>query len=268
MKTKHILILLLFPLLFTACEKDDEMPEEEINLMSIAKADSKSDNFNVELLAEQILFQGYNKLYLSIKKNTDESQVTQASISILPLMHMTSMTHAAPFENPEDIVNENGYFEGASIFIMPSNPDEGWKLRVAIDAGGIKDTTYLTIPEVTSLDEAREFSVVSEADGKTYFISLLEPSKPEVGINDIEFTVHYRENMMSFPAAENLSITIEPEMPSMGHGSPNNVNPTHIGNGHYKGKVNFTMTGWWRVNIDVSKDGEPIGNDLSFDVTF
>lgn len=268
MKIKHILILFLLTFFFAACEKDDEMPEEEINLQSIVEANSESGIFNVELKAEQTLFQGYNKLYFNMKKNSDNSQITQASVSLLPMMHMTMMTHAAPFENPESTVNKNGFFEGAAVFIMPGNPDEGWELRVAIDAGGIKDTTYLTIPEVTSLDEAREFSVVSEADGKTYFISLLEPSEPEVGMNDIEFTVHFRENMMSFPAAENLSISIEPEMPSMGHGSPNNINPTHIGNGHYKGKVNFTMTGWWRVNIDVSKEGEPIGNDLSFDVTF
>ena len=55
----------------------------------------------------------------------------------------------------------------------------------------------------------------------------------------------------------------------MNHGSPNNVNPTHIGNGHYKGVANFTMTGWWRVNM-VIKDGEGnvLNNDSYFDITF
>lgn len=268
MKLKYILILFIFPLFFAACEKDDEVPKEEINLVSIAKTDSDAGIFNVELMAEQALFQGYNKLYFNIKKNADKSQVTQASVSLLPMMHMTTMTHAAPFENPGNTVDKNGHFEGAAVFIMPGNPDEGWDLRVAIDADGTKDTTYLTIPEVTGLEEAREFSVVSEVDEKTYFISLLEPSEPEVGINNIEFTVHYKESMMSFPAAEDLAISIEPEMPSMGHGSPNNVTPTHVGNGHYQGQVNFTMTGWWRVNIEVSKNGQSIGEDLSFDITF
>ena len=268
MKIKHILILFLITFFFAACEKDDILLEEKVDLVSIAKTDSESGNYNVELLAEKALFQGYNKLYLNIKKNTDESLVTQASVSLLPRMHMTTMTHAAPFENPDNTADENGYFEGAAVFVMPSNPDEGWDLRVAIEADGIMDTTYITIPQVNSLEEAREFSVVSEADGKTYFISLLEPSEPEVGINDIEFTVHYKESMMSFPSAEDLSITIEPEMPSMGHGSPNNVNPVSAGNGHYKGQVNFTMTGWWRVNIEVLKDGQSIGENLSFDITF
>jgi len=45
-------------------------------------------------------------------------------------------------------------------------------------------------------------------------------------------------------------------MPSMGHGSPNNVNPVLTKNGHYKGKVNFTMTGDWRINLELNKDGK------------
>lgn len=265
---KHILFLFALTLFFAACEKDEENIHEETSLQSIAKANTEAGYFNVELLAAEVLFQGYNKLYFDIRKNSDNSHVAQASVTLLPLMHMTTMTHAAPVENPGTTPNDDGYFEGAVVFIMPSNPDEGWTLEVAIDAGGQKDTVDLTIPEVNSLEEAREFSVVSEADGKTYFISLTEPSMPEVGTNDIEFTIHYRENMMSFPAAGDLAVTIEPEMPSMDHGSPNNVNPVHTGNGHYKGKVNFTMTGWWRVNIGLSKDGQAIGEDLSFDITF
>jgi hypothetical protein len=268
MKLKHILFLSAFTLFFAACNKDEEDIPEETKLQAIAKADSESGYFNVELLSGQALFQGYNKLFLNIKKNSDNSRVTQASVTLLPVMHMTMMTHAAPVENPGTTAGDNGYFEGAVVFIMPSNPDEGWSLGVAIDAGGEKDTVNLTIPVVNSLDEAREFSVVSETDGKTYFISLLEPSEPEVGINDFEITVHYRENGMSFPAAKDLSVAIEPEMPSMGHGSPNNVNPVHTGSGHYKGKVNFTMTGWWRVHLEVSKDGQTIGEDLFFDITF
>ena len=265
---KQILILFVLTLSLAACEKDEDPGPEKVNLQSVVKAGSEAGHFTMELLAKETLFQGYNKLYLDIRKNSGNSRITQASVSLLPLMHMTTMTHAAPFENPKNTANDDGYFEGAVVFIMPSNPDEGWTLEVAIDAGGQKDTVIFTIPVVNSLEEAREFNVVSESAGKTYFISLTEPSKPKVGLNDIEFTIHYRENMMSFPAAEDLSVTIEPEMPSMNHGSPNNVNPVHTGNGHYKGKVNFTMTGWWRVNIEVSKDGQPIGENLSFDITF
>jgi hypothetical protein len=75
--------------------------------------------------------------------------------------------------------------------------------------------------------------------------------------------------MMDWPYEPYLAVEIEPEMPSMNHGSPNNVNPTHIGDGHYKGVVNFTMTGWWRVNMKI-KDGEGniLTDDVYFDITF
>ncbi len=54
----------------------------------------------------------------------------------------------------------------------------------------------------------------------------------------------------------------------MGHGSPNNVNPVSTGKGHYKGKVNFTMTGEWKINVIVKKDGNIISKDLYFNTTF
>lgn len=265
---KQIFILFAFALLFAACGKDEDNIPEEMNLQPVVKANSEAGHFSVELMAKETPFQGYNKLYLDIRESSGNSRVTQASVQLLPLMHMTTMIHAAPVENPLPAAGDEGYFEGAVVFIMPSNPDEGWTLEVAIDAEGQKDTVDLTIPEVKGLEETREFNVLSETEGKTYFVSLVEPSAPKVGLNDIEFTVHYRGNMMSFPAAEDLSVAIEPEMPSMNHGSPNNANPVHTGNGHYKGKVNFTMTGWWRVNIGLSKGGQAIGENLSFDITF
>ena len=72
--------------------------------------------------------------------------------------------------------------------------------------------------------------------------------------------------MMTFPAEDNFSITMTPEMPSMGHGSPNNVNPVLTKNGHYKGKVNFTMTGDWRINLVLNKEGK--STTTFFDLLF
>lgn len=57
-------------------------------------------------------------------------------------------------------------------------------------------------------------------------------------------------------------------MPSMGHGSPNNVNPVHIEKGHYRGKVNFTMTGEWQIKLKVFKNGVLLRDDLMFETRF
>ena len=46
-------------------------------------------------------------------------------------------------------------------------------------------------------------------------------------------------------------VEIDPQMPTMGHGSPNNVNPVHMEMGHYVGKVNFSMGGYWEINVKI-----------------
>ena len=45
------------------------------------------------------------------------------------------------------------------------------------------------------------------------------PIQEEVGLNDIEITIHVKETMMAFPPVEDLIIEMVPTMPSMGHGS-------------------------------------------------
>ena len=74
--------------------------------------------------------------------------------------------------------------------------------------------------------------------------------------------------MMDYPAVDGMNIMFEPTMPSMGHGSPNNVNPVFTTKGHYKGKVNFTMTGDWRLDFTISGDGSTFANHAIIDVLF
>jgi len=72
---------------------------------------------------------------------------------------------------------------------------------------------------------------------------------------------------MEWPPVDDLTLEIIPEMPTMGHGSPNNENPVSIGDGHYQGQVNFTMAGPWTVTVKVSSDGAEIGHVVfEFDI--
>ena len=252
-----------------SCSKDDNHPVKDLNSMVlISQADSRDGNFHVELLAEDTLFAGYNKLYLMLTENSNGQKVSEASLKLFPLMNMVNKQHAAPVENPVGTTDADGYFEGAVVFIMPDNPDEHWSLGISIAANGNGDSVSLAIPVVRNLDEPRIVNAISPVDGKTCFIALLEPSKPIVGMNDFELAAYYRQDMMNFPAAGNLTVGFEPEMPSMGHSSPNNVSPVYMGNGHYKGKVNFTMTGWWRIHLNVEQNGQLLSDTLSFNITF
>ena len=266
--SNKIIYFLLLSIVVMSCSKDDVTKlEEKSTFVSIASVQTNGGQFTVELLAADTLFEGFNKLYFDIK-NADQSKVSSANIMLNPMMHMTMKSHSAPKENPASTPNNDGYYEGAVVFIMPSNPDEGWTLTIAIESEGVKDTAKLVIPVVRNLDEKKKINIISPIDETKYFVSILEPSSPIVGINNFEVTVHYKASMMSFPAAEDLTISIEPEMPSMDHGSPNNQDPLHSLMGHYNGKVNFTMTGWWRVNVTIKKGEDVISDDAYFDITF
>ena len=118
--------------------------------------------------------------------------------------------------------------------------------------------------------EPQLFSFISAHDpNQRVFVALVHPKMPEIGINDFEVVVYERQTMMSWPAVEMLNIEIDPEMPTMGHGSPNNEHPTDIGEGHYLGKVNFTMSGYWKVNMKLmTSTNEMMKDDAFFDITF
>ena len=83
---------------------------------------------------------------------------------------------------------------------------------------------------------------------------------------DLEIAVFSRESNDSFPPVTDLEIEFEPSMPSMGHGSPDNEHPVHRHGGHYAGKVNFTMTGDWRIHLDLRREGVSIGQ-AEFDLS-
>jgi len=259
-------LLIIFLIGCISCEKNNN-GDDTPALVKITETMTLDHSYTVELFAMDTLFVGYNKLYLSISEESSGNRVDEAEIELKPMMHMVTKEHSAPFENPGMVVNEDGYFEGAVVFIMPSNPDEGWSLDLELEISGTETTASLDIPVVKNLDEACKVKVTSEIDGTIYFLSRVEPMDPKVGINDCIFCVHYKESMMSFPAAEDLIITIDPEMPSMEHGSPNNVNPAHTSNGHYEGKINFTMTGWWRVHIKLMKNNLVVDEDAFLDIT-
>ncbi|MEJ8803301.1 FixH family protein [Pontibacter sp. H249] len=257
--------LSLITLFTTGCNSDDETPTPTIAYQKIAEGTADGTDIKVEVYSTEELTTGYNPIYIALFDATGK-RIEQATVSFKPLMDMGTMKHASPIENPTSNQAQDGYFPGAVVFTMPSGDMGSWILDVQVQANG--KTGTLTAP-VTIKEPAtsRLKSLVSATDGTRYYIALLQPQKPKIGINDMEVAMYKRNSMMDFPAVTNLTIALEPEMPTMGHGSPNNVNPTHSGNGHYKGKVNFTMTGLWYLNLTLN-DATGEAGKLYFEVNF
>ena len=267
-------------IILSGCKKDEEeikpfVPPPVDNPVEgkvlVGSGTIDDNDLDVRIYADQDLFVGYNRLYIALLEKGTYNMQKSAHVSFMPMMSMsTGMNHSCPTENPADTDPDDGLFQGAAIFIMPSGDMGAWTVDVTVHnhANGIEGS--VTIPVVvTTPADTRVFSFESPIDQKKIFITMIEPSMPEVGMNDFIVAAHFKESMNSFPALEDLKITFDPLMPSMGHGSPNNVNPVHTADGHYEGLVNFTMDGWWRLNMSIADQNDVILDEThSFDVNF
>jgi len=266
---KNIYALVAFlAIIMSACNDDSTpSPGNDINEEWSVIGEGQTDNgeMKVRLYAADQLETGYQKLQVAVQ-DKNGSTIKNAMVMLMPMMDMGDMKHSAPVEQPAGQANEQGRFEGAVVFQMPGQ--DAWTVQVTVknlDDGVTGSVTFPIQVIQSSWNSCKVFQ--PEDSSAPLIVSWIEPSSPEVGVNDLEWTVHQRESMMSFPPVENFQISIEPTMPSMGHGSPNNVDPVHMNSGHYMGKVNFTMTGVWRIDFNLTDGTHMVDDDQYFEIT-
>ncbi len=272
MKNTILLTIFLLPgVVFTSCSKDDPVTDP-YHLVTVDKTDSFNSQYNVEFYSADSLFVGYNVVYLKITTKSTSIPADQATIEMHPVMDMGTFKHACPVENPDLVSDSYGYFKGAVLFSMPGY-NNSWSLHAIITVNGVKDSVFFKVKKVGPTSPVKKIVVIdslSTGPGTwkitKYPVSLIEPDKWKVGNNTFEITIHKMASMFSFPCCNDFTVEITPEMPSMGHGSPNNVNPVLTNMGHYAGTVNFTMTGAWRVNMVFKTGGRVIGRNAYFDI--
>ncbi|MBC8051788.1 MAG: FixH family protein [Sphingobacteriaceae bacterium] len=259
-----------------SCKKNDQTdPESKTELLKIANGYALGAAAKVELYAKTDLKTGFNEIYVAVFDSISGSRINSGEIALKPIMQMlmngAAMSHSAPSENPESAQAINGLFPAAAVFTMPSSGESGkWFIEVTVKNNTNNKQGKASIPvSVSDGTEPRVLTVTSLINSEKYIVSYIEPITPKVGVNDFEILINRKTDGMTYPPANNLSVQITPEMPDMGHGSPNNINPVFIKNGHYKGKVNFTMTGLWEINLTLKDEtGQLIRNDAFFKVTF
>ena len=241
-------LFLSFIIIISSCTKSNIEPKPLIPYQKIGEAYALGAGTKVELYATQSLTTGYNTLYIALLDSVSKEAIENAEITLLPLMDMGTMKHSSPVENPAQTA-VNKLFGSGIVFTMASGSMGSWTVEVAVQHGGKKGKATLPLT-VTESAKSRIKSFVSKADNSKYIVALVQPEAPKVGVNNFELAIYKAKSGMDFPADSSLAVTLTPEMPTMGHGSPNNVDPTHTSKGHYKGKVNFTMTGLWHLNLE------------------
>ncbi len=213
----------------------------------------------IKVYADKQAEVGYNRYYVTLSDSLSGKSIDRARVVFKPMMDMGTMKHAAPVENPQGMQSEEGLFRGAVTYIMAGM----WSMSVEFDDENGRVGSCNFMADVAATQNVKK---VTGSDSLSYFITLVEPMTPRVGMNDFSICVNYKQNMMSFPEVTDVEVEIEPTMPSMGHGSPNNENPQHSGGAHYKGKVNFTMSGDWQVAVTLKRNGNILAQ-TAFDIT-
>lgn len=261
-------ILIFLSIALGACSQEEGItPDANLqDLTLVTQSSIPNTQLSVKVYQyTQHAFVGYNKLEFLVEKEGASDAYEQATITLHPLMDMGNMTHSCPVEQPIKDINFKKAYGGAVVFVMPSGPTQTWTLTINVSDAATGEAGEINLPmEVYQPNETAMKSFTMSGD--PYFVSLVAPFDPQVGMNELEFAIHQKKSMMDWPASAGFNITMVPEMPEMGHSSPNNVDPVYEQNGHYVGQVNFTMDGHWRLNLQLEKDGSV--QDLSFDITF
>ena len=243
----HIALLSIFSVLVIACDDDENLnpsdtPTNNADYSTLVSFFVLND-YTINLYAVEKLYVGYNHFKVEVRDNNTDEVLSISGLNILPTMDMGENMHSAP----RRMIAEDKF---DVLFIMPSMSDRKWNLGLSFEINGELIEQDFDLDVVNS-DFGKVISEEGHHDSGSYVIAL-KKSDWNVGLNDIEFVLYEQKSLMQFHPVNDATFSMEPDMPSMQHGSNNNVAPTTVDSeGLYAGKVNFTMTGQWRVTVEL-----------------
>lgn len=269
MKNFKFLSVLILAITFFSCSSDhDAAPEPPVDETSglVKIKELSNDTHIIELYSETgILTQGYNQISLRIKDKAANTFVTNASLNWIPIMNMPEMQHSCPRSAIEKISGKQTLYGGDIIFQMAQNDTAAWELQINYT---IKDIKYSAKSDIAvTASQKRTINYFTGNDGVRYILAYISPKTPKVALNNMTVALYKMQDMMTFAAVDNFKVKIDPRMPSMGnHSSPNNTDllQSSLG-GTYNGKLSLTMTGYWKINLQLlNASGEVLkGEDFT-----
>jgi hypothetical protein len=254
---KYFSLLLLAVLSSCTTDSEEIIPVDETGGLIMIQS-LQNDTHLAELYSERgELKTGYNEIVLRIKNKPEQEFVTNAKVSWNPVMHMEAKEHSAPKSEIAKVSGKETLYKGFIIFQMPENETEYWSLSLNYSVGG---ENYSMEERLTvSPNNRRKIAVFQGIDAAKYILALVEPKDPKMARNDMTAALFKMENMHQFTMVDNYRILIDPRMPGMdNHSSPNNEHLSQkMAGGFYHGKLNLTMSGYWKINLQLeNSEGE------------
>ena len=252
--------------LVISCRTSDDDPIDPVNpnteiegLLKIKEV--ANDTHIIELYSKSGATNlGYNDLKLRIKNKVTNQYEKNATITWTPVMHMIAKSHSCPNSTIQKVSSDGSLYSGYIVFQMPGNESEYWDLKIdyTIGANNYTAKTVVSVPVETK----KTVSAFMGSDNVKYIVAYIDPKTPKVAINNMTVGVWKMQDMMNFPVVDGYTVKVDPRMPGMGnHSSPNNVHATQAAAGKlYTGKLSLTMTGYWKINLQLAKpDGTILG---------
>ncbi|MCO5231223.1 MAG: hypothetical protein M9958_08710 [Chitinophagales bacterium] len=254
---KSISILMLI-FIAMSCKKDDIKIEKPNELDGLKLVQSiQNDPFIIDLYTTSgKLEQGYNEIFFTVK-DVEGNLIENVESTWSPLMHMMDKNHACPYSPISLVPNSKTLHKGYIVFQMAGNETEYWDLSFNLI---VQESPYTVSGKINVLPTLKKrVTTFTGSDGKKYVLAMVQPNLPKEGLNEMTALLYKMENMMMFSPVSNYTINIDPRMPSMGnHSSPNNVNLTQKSSLFYEGKVAFSMTGYWKINLQVLNESSEV----------
>lgn len=258
MNTRYLTLAL--PLLLLVACGDGDPAGAPVPTAKVPIASAAADDLSVSLLADGPLATGLCTLYLAVT-TTAGAAVLDATIEASAVMAMANgMQHGCPVLGPSTL-GSDGLYRLALVFQMASTATDTWSLNLRVRrATGATTDLMLSALHVADGGRSRSFTA-TQAGGATadYVASLNLLGPAQVGLNDVLVTLHGKQDMWTFPPVDDAVLSLDPQMPSMGHGSPGSVDPVWIGPGIYQGRLSFSMPGDWETTLTVARAGVVLG---------
>jgi hypothetical protein len=252
-----------------ACSSDSTPAKLDAAEARASVAVASAGDLTVELLTDSKLQTGMTPVYLKIAGATGEL-VRDAAVTLTPMMAMsTGMNHTCPVMGAPTLASDGVYVTNV-VFLMPTSDAGSWSATVDIARpDGSAAQAVFPVLDIADSGQLQMFTYTDPVSAVvTKFITSLNfVTQPRIGLNPIVFTVHRRQDMMSFPSVDDAVIALDPQMPSMGHGSPGSVNPVLTSPGRYEGQLSFSMAGEWQTTATITEGAVAIGAP-TFKTTF
>lgn len=252
----YIIIIMLINF---SCSKEPIYNEPKVEKVKIAEKTLSSGEV-LSIWAEEQLHTGYQLIYFRL---TDKKQIiSHKKIDINLLMDMGTMQHSCP-KGPVHYNSANQLYESYAVFTMASTMESKWILEINLN----NEQLFIPLDVKQKSNTFPSYQAFKASNGDSYLLVLIDPLFPIMGFNSYSIMVFKQQNMHSYQVEKDLRIQTTPYMLSMNHGSANNEDPIYVNNGFYKGKVNFTMTGDWRLNFVIQKENIVLSDKAYLDVT-